>query len=131
MGSAANQAKTRWNAKKYRQVKFSIDPDIAAAFKAACSAAGSSMAGAVSQFMAEYSKAAKACKAPTGADFSTRKKRRQAVSRMISQLEQIMDAEEGYMEAIPENLRNSVRYESAEESISSMEDALDKLAEIY
>ena len=35
------------------------------------------------------------------------------------------------MEAMPESLRNPARHESAEGSMPSMEDALDKLAEIY
>ena len=54
MSSAVSIAKAKWNATNYVQVKVSVRPEIAAALKAAYAAAGVSMAGKLSQFMAEY-----------------------------------------------------------------------------
>ena len=55
MSDLATKAKARWNAANYVQLKVSVRPEIAAAFKAACAASGVSMAGELSRFMAEYS----------------------------------------------------------------------------
>jgi hypothetical protein len=43
--NAATQAKKRWNAAHYTAVKVSIAPDVATAFKNACTEVGVSMAG--------------------------------------------------------------------------------------
>ena len=131
MGTAANQAKTRWNAKNYTQVKVYVEPGVASAFKAACSRNGDSMASVISQFMAEYSGTAAQARPRAGLDVSTRRKRRQIVSRMAKELEEVRDAEMGYLERIPENLHGSARYEAAEESVSAMDEALDLLGGVY
>ena len=49
-----NDARTRWNAKKYKQVKVFVNPDIAADFKATCAAHSESMAAVISQAMLDY-----------------------------------------------------------------------------
>lgn len=131
MSNAANRAKTKWNAEHYKQVKVFVDPVIAAAFKTACDRSGRSMAGELSHFMAEYSAAAKECRPAAADTVSTRSKRRKSVNALILQMEQIRDAEVLYQSNIPDNLRNSSRYEAAEQSISVMDDVIELLGEIY
>jgi hypothetical protein len=129
--SAASRAKTKWNSEHYKQMKFSVDPFVAASFKTACERAGLSMAGVVSEFMAAYGAAAKNAK-PAGADaVSDRGKRRKLVSALIRQMGQIRDAEEAYLSNIPENLQGSSRHEAAEHSISTMDEAIILLEDIY
>ena len=85
MSNSKNQAKTRWNSKNYKQVKVSVEPEIASSFKIACIKAGYSMASVLSEFMAKYSNTAKKVKTSNDGKFSTRKKRRQAVKFIIGQ----------------------------------------------
>jgi hypothetical protein len=132
MGTAANKAKSKWNALRYKQVKVSVDPEIADAFKYACETAGVSMAGELSRFMSEFSAVAKRRKlAATADDFTTRRKRRKAVAEMISRMEQVRDAEMHSHDNVPENLRGSCDYEEAEERILIMDEAIELLESIY
>ena len=131
MATASNRAKTKWNTEHYKQIKVFVDPVIAAAFKTACERAGRSIAGVLSQFMAEYSAIAKESKTAVKDSVSTRRKRRKSVSTLIFQMEQIRDAEILYQSNIPENLRGSSRYEVAEQSISLMDEVIELLSEIY
>ena len=131
MSSAANRAKTKWNSEHYKQVKVSIDPAVAAAFKSACEKSGLSMASVLSQLMAKYSNSAAARKAAAKDDVSTRKKRRALVGALAQQLQKVRDAEESYMLGIPENLQGSSRFEAAEESVSAMDDVIDLIGDIY
>jgi len=110
---------------KYVQIKVSVDPDLASAFKAACVALNVSMVGAISKYMSEFSKAAFQRKPLP--DYSTKRQRRAAVKKVIRQLEQIKAAEEAYMCNIPENLQGSVVYENAEQFVSSVEEAIEIL----
>ena len=129
--SSANKSKTKWNAEHYKQVKVAVDPAVAAAFKFACESVGVSMAGVLSSFMAQYSSLARAkTPAPVHAA-STRPKRRKQLGVLIRQLEQIRDAEEGYLSNIPANLQGSSRYDAAQESVSLMGEAIDILEQVY
>ena len=129
MGSAANQAKMRWNAKNYTQVKVAVDPGTASAFKAACEKAERSMASVLSAFMAEYCALIEG--KPTADPLSTRRKRRDAVKGLAVRMGQIRDAEERSKENIPENLRGAGAYEAAEDSIGIMEDVIDLMESVY
>jgi len=131
LSKAANRAKSKWNAKNYSQVKVSVDPDVAAAFRAACRRDGRSMASVLSQFMAHYSADAKEGKATSEDDVSTRGKRRKLVRSYAKRIERVRDAEENYMSNIPANLQGSVRYEAAEQSVSVMDSVIELLGEIY
>ena len=131
MGNASNRAKTKWNASHYKQQKFSVDPEIAAAFKTACETAGVSMASEISRFMVEYSATKPKQKAASVEDMSTRRKRRKIVVAMTLLLESVMHAEMSSHDNVPENLRNSIAYEENEERISAMEEALELLGSIY
>ena len=54
-----------------------------------------------------------------------------SLGALVEQLEEIMDAEAQYMENIPENLQNSIRYEAASQSVQLLEKAIDNLNEVY
>lgn len=62
------------------------------------------------------------------------KLRRKALDALIeriddiySELEALADEERDYRDNMPENLQNSERYETADNAVSSLEDALDNL----
>lgn len=131
MGHPASRAKTKWNAAHYKQIKISVDPDLAATFKAECEAANVSMAGELSRFMSEYCAVAKKRNMAASDDVSTRRKRRKTVTAIARKMEQVRDAEMRYCDNVPENLRGSVAYESTEESISKMDEVIDLLETIY
>ena len=130
MSSAANRAKTKWNAKNYVQVKASVEPGIAAAFKEACAASGVSMASALSEFMSNYSKHA-AVQGPQKDPHATRRLRKRSLESYIAQIESLALAEEGYRDNIPENLKGSIRYEEADRSVAIGNEAIDLLREMY
>jgi len=121
MGTTSNESKQRWNNAHYIQVKVSVKQEIAAEFKAKCQRAGVSMASEISRFMSGQT--------PKKAtpNVSTRRERRRALDKAIILLEAIADAEHDYKDSIPINLQNSQRYESAEHTVSTLEEALNIL----
>jgi len=129
MGTQATQSKQRWNSENYTQVKVSVDPEVAAAFKEACASSGVSMARKLSQYMSEYSNMAN--KNKRSPEYSTKRQRRAAVKTIVQQLERIKEAEEQCQNAIPENLQGTVIFENADECISSLEEVIDLLRSIY
>ena len=131
MGAAGNSAKARWNAKHYTQVKVSVSPEVASAFRAACEAAGISMASKLAQLMADYSECTAGSQQPAPDALSTRGKRRKTIKAIARQMEQIRDAEARYRDNIPENLHGSSAYEAADESVAAMDEAIDLLEAIY
>jgi hypothetical protein len=132
LSNASTRAKARWNAANYVQLKVSVYPEIAAAFKTACAASGTSMASELSRFMTEYSAVPRVNNTAVAANpVSNRKKRRNAVSTLICQLEQIRDAEEQVRDNTPANLRSSYNFETTEEILSSLDEAIGILEGIY
>jgi hypothetical protein len=131
MGKTSNKTKDKWNAANYTQIKVSVNPEIAAAFKAACEADNVSMASELSGFMA--GRAAMPLRGPDekGLQLANRGGRRKRLNILIRLLEQIKDAEEAYQDAIPVNLQGSVRYENAGQCIEAIEEALEILKEAY
>ena len=113
-----------------KQVKVTVDADIAKAFKIACADAGVSMAGELSRYMSEYGKVTKKRKTIVD-DVSTRKNRRKQVETIINNMERIKDAEMRYHDNFPENLKTSVPFEATEESITIMGEVIDLLYAIY
>ena len=130
MGKTSNAAKQAWNDTNYAQVKVSIDPGVAAAFKASCASAGISMAKVLTKLMAEYSGNSRQ-KNQISNTWNTRQQRRKAVKNMLDSLEGIKQAEEAYADNIPDNLRGSVRYEAAEQSIEALSEAIELLIQAY
>ena len=136
MPNAATKAKARWNAANYVQIRVSVRPDVAGAFKAACAAAGVSMACELSQFMAEYAAVTAANKSASmkteGADpLSTMKKRRKTIRAVTELLEQVRDAEGRFIDNAPENLQSAPIYETAEQYVSVLDDVIEQLRGIY
>ena len=123
MGTTSNEARQRWNNSHYTQVKVSVQPEIAEAFKRKCQAKGVSMASEISRFMSGENRKPDSC--------STRQRRRKALVSIIVQLEEICDAEKRYWENIPINLQNGERYEAAEQAYVAMEEALSLLHQAY
>jgi len=109
------------------QVKVSVAPEVASAFKAACAASNVSMVGALSEFMTGYTKTAVKRKP----EYTTRRQRRASVKSMVWQLEQIRTAEERYRDAIPDNLQGSVVFDAADQSVSLLDEAIDLLNSVY
>ena len=130
MPNRSTESKQRWNAEHYTQLKISIKPEIAESFKATCAASGVSMASILSKYMADYSHAP--CKKKVPADpYATRKKRRGIVNGILSQMEQLAHAEKQYRDNIPENLKNSMTYDAADQSVSVLYEVIDLLQEVY
>ena len=127
MGVVTNQDNVRAQS-KLTQVKVSVDPQIASAFKQACAASNISMAAELARFMADYSNSLVKHKAVP--DYTTRRKRRAVVKRIISELGQLKAAEERLLDSAPENLQGSQVYETADEYISIYDDVIDQLGEM-
>jgi hypothetical protein len=123
MGHTSNEAKQHWNNSHYTQVKISVQPEIAAKFKAKCQAKGVSLASEISRFMSGENKKTAVC--------STRQRRRKALVSVIAQLEEICYAEKDYCDNIPINLQNGERYEAAQQAFTAMEEALSLLYQAY
>jgi hypothetical protein len=126
----SNTLKLREPVSNHKQVKVTVDADIAEAFKITCVDAGVSMAVELSRFMSEYGKVTKKRKTVVD-DVSTRKKRRKQVEAIINKMGHIRDAEMCYHDNFPENLKTSIPFESTEESISIMGEVIDLLYAIY
>jgi len=133
MGSAATKTKQRWNTEHYTQIKISTAPELASSFKSACAAAGVSMASQLTRFMADYSGGTEAVKTRTEApvDYSSKRKRRAAVKKIIHQLEQIKEAEERIINNAPKNLQSAPMYETAGETVSALEESIELLESAY
>jgi hypothetical protein len=122
--------KDNWNRNHYTQIKVSVRPEVAAAFKLSCAVAGTSMASEIGSFMA--------LRAGTGNTASdslpsvqVRKQRRAEVDYLSSRLRRVLEAEESYRDNIPENLRGSSAYDTAENIIDMLDEVLSALEEIY
>ena len=114
---------------KYAQVKVSVDPLIANAFKESCNAAGVSMAAELSKFMADYSNSLVKHKAAP--DYTTRRRRSVAVRSIVDQLDRIKAAEEKCRDNTPENFHSSDVYESYDDAISAIENAIENIKEFW
>jgi hypothetical protein len=117
----------------FKQLKVSIEPDLADSFKTACINAGVSMAAEPSAFMAVRAgtMAVTSAKAAKIDGYDTRAKRRRHISRITTQLETIMGYEDAYRANTPENLQSGPAYENAESAIDSLEQAIDLLKDTY
>ena len=114
-----------------KQVKVWIDPEIAVAFKAACIAAGVSMANELSNFMAERTKIFNDIGKKNDDCIKRRGGRRKEVNRIILMLEKLRDQEEDYKDRIPENLQSGAAYEAAEHSVDIYDQVIELLSEAY
>jgi len=107
---------------KTRQLKISVEPGIADAFKAACTASGLSMASELSLFMRGHAGIPATAKARDKT--STRGRRRKTVREAISLLQDVAEAEGAYLDAIPENLLGGSAHDAAQAAVEALEEAI-------
>jgi len=107
------------------QVKVSVPAHIAADFKAACLNSGVSMASVLSQYMAKYCNVSDKHSSATA--LSTKRQRRAAIAKAIIRLQQILRAEEGYRDRIPQNLQASSVFDAAEQWVAVLEEVIESL----
>ena len=130
MAKTSSDTKKLWNSKNYTQLKVSLKPDIATIFKAVCVKNDVSMTSVISQLISQYCGIA-IKKGNYSPDLSTKRQRRAAVRNTIFLLERIRDNEEQYRDNIPGNLQASAGFESAESSISALDEVIDLLESAY
>ena len=106
------------------QVKFTIESDIVAAFKARCAADGVSMTAVVRQWMSARRPARE-----TKPKMLTRPQRRKAVTEYIGYLSEILCLEEAYRDSIPEQFTQ--RYEAADHFCDSVAEAIACLEDAF
>jgi len=106
------------------QVKFTIDSGTVSVFKARCASERVSMASVISQFM-------KTCRPSKNLRIKTdtRPLRKKAVLEITALLEEIMQKEEEYRDAIPEQFAS--RYETSDETCEELSQALVCLENAY
>lgn len=132
MQSKYYESKKRWNATNYRQLNVSISPSVYEAFQATCNESGTSMRRTIVDFISSKIGASPATdKEMLNSPYGNRPKRRKAVNRVTKELKMIREAEEQYMENIPENLRNSARFEAVEQSIATLDEAIELLEGVF
>ena len=105
---------------KMTQIKFTIDSDIVASFKANCMAGGVSMTSVIRQWMCTRQPTKDVEPKPL-----TRPKRRIAVMKIIALLSEILEMEERYRDSIPEQFVQ--RYEWSEHTCDYIVEAIDNL----
>ena len=110
----------------HQQLKIWVATDTAFAFKQACISVQESMASVLSRYMAEYAEQPIEKKGIIP-DYSTRRKRRAIVKKMVTELYKIRDSEASSRDNTPENLQGSEIWERADEIISLLEEAIDAL----
>jgi flagellar biosynthesis chaperone FliJ len=117
----------------YSQVKVSVDPALAASFKTACILAGVSMASEFSKFMEVQTGLLSelSFKRLKKSSIETRGRRRLQVGLIIAQLESVKAKEEAYKDNIPENLQSGQTYVNAQQSVQTLEQAIELLEEAY
>jgi hypothetical protein len=116
-----------FNREHYTQVKAYVPKDVAAEFKRKCKAAGVSMASVLVEYMTD----AEPEPASDKPDLGARRLRKREVGRIAARLGDVLDAEEAYMDRIPENLSRSVRYENADRAVELLTDIVQALGEVY
>ena len=128
MITTSKESKQREKATNTSQIKLSLRPETAEAFREKCKVENMSMAGMIANLISDDNLKYK----KTALDsVATRPHRRKALKKLICEIAIIMDAERKYMCAIPENLQGSCVYDAAEQTVCALEEALDILNEAY
>jgi hypothetical protein len=70
-------------------------------------------------------------KAKSIPDYSTRRLRRAVVKRMLTQLSEVRDAEQKYLDNVPINFQCCESYENGESALEILDDILDLLGQVY
>lgn len=129
MVDSGYQARKKWNAENYKQVNIAVRPDLVESFKATCERNGLPMREVFIRLMTDYAGAEATIdrQEKKKEDYSRLPLRRKAVARIISQLEEIKENQEQYIDNMPDGLKSSIRYEEAEEFLALLVGALDAL----
>lgn len=130
MGKTSNASKQKWVSENYKQIKILVTPAVAEAFKTACAALGQSVNKTLSMYMESVSREKPSKPAPV-LRIATRPQRRKALQAILVLLCELRDAESGYNENIPENLRGGERYEHSIQSVEILEEAIGLLEEAF
>ena len=132
------ETRKQWNSRNYKQINIAVRPELVEAFVIACERNEISMREVLVSFINTYASQPSipsSQKQTSVKDLqpiiATRSDRRKALTNIIRQIEMIRDAEEKYKENMPENLKNSSRYESAEQAVLTMDEAIGLLGEVY
>ena len=125
------ESRKRWNATNYKQMNIAVRPDLSENFRTACERNQIPMREVLTGFMAAYSTAPALPKSPKRPSYNERRQRRKAVADVLAQLVEIRNAEENYKENIPENLKTSSRYESAEHAVDALGEAIELLESAF
>jgi hypothetical protein len=127
MGKTSSAAKNKWCSANYTQIKISVKPELATAFKATCKSGSITVTGDLSRYMVERCSMAANQKRPAKDQLATRGGRRKLLAQACRQIEQILEAETRYFENIPPNLRGAANYEAVEQCIADITEALELL----
>jgi len=132
MSDNLRKPQKRWNAENYKQYNIALRPELIDAFREACTQNNVPMRAVLVSFMSEYASVPPSIqKQKNEHNYHKRSDRRKAVGLILSQLETIRSAETQYMENIPENLRNSSRYEAASHAVDSIVNAIELLSDAF
>jgi len=115
-----------------RQLKITVDAQLASAFKAACKKSGVSMASEIAGYMKEHINAKeKSLPSAKPVRIATRRDRRGSIRRIVTMIAAVRDAEEAYLAAIPEPLTSGPAYEAAESAVAMIDEAISLLEEAF
>jgi len=114
-----------------KQLKITIDHEITKAFKAACKANKVSMTKELSEFMVKRANILNHSANTQQTRLDNRGGRRKEFADLISRIEAIREAEDEYKNRIPINLRNGPAYDSAENAVDMLDQAIGLLYEVF
>ena len=117
--------------KKSKQVKITVEPEVASAFKKACAKSGVTMTEELLNFMIERASILSQSYGKNIDLLRSRGGRRRETAAAISKLETIRDAEADYMDRIPPNLQGGPAYEAAENAVEQIDQAVDMLRDAF
>lgn len=63
--------------------------------------------------------------------FDSRRKRREAINAILASLSAIREAEQKYLENVPENFQNSESFEAGEFAVDTLDEAIGLLSDVY
>jgi gas vesicle protein len=133
MGTAATKAKRKWNREHYTNITTAMTPGLANKLKENCRENGKSVTSLITELVSVYldinDSSPKEKSKKTASD--NRGQRRRKLWKHIAAIEIICNGEEAYLNNIPENLQDSIRYENAENSVEQLKLAIDELKEVY
>ncbi len=133
MGTAATKAKRKWNSEHYTNITAAMAPELANQLKADCKAKGVSVTSVITELVAGYldSGIPAQKEIPSKKIPNNRSRRKRELLVHIAAIEDICNGEEMYLNRIPTNLQDSIRYENAESSVEHLQNAIAELKEVY